>query len=130
MENTVPEEPEIIEIVLTPVPPDSVQSIRPDIVAVIEEKLHESGHGDLLTNGQISIEVEQTFPTDAETLAILVTLGTMAKDTYKELILPLLKRRYGVEEKPREKKSNKKDAGKKKEQASEADNEDESTDQG
>ncbi len=97
------EEPEIIELVITPIPPDTIQSVKQEIVPLVEAQLRENGLDVLLADGHFKMQTEQTFPTDAETLAIIAIVGPMAKDTYKELILPLLKRHFGVEAKPRQK---------------------------
>jgi len=106
----MPEPLEVIEVELTPIPPDTVSSVKEELIPLIEATLREAGKEDLLSPEYIQIEVEKTFPTDAAIIVILTLLTSMALETYKELILPAWKRRYEVKQRLKDK--NKKMTGK------------------
>ena len=99
------EMPEVIELELAPIPPDTVASVKEDILPWIEAVLQEADQGELLSSGQIQVEIEKTFPTDAAIIVGITLLSGIALETYKELILPALKRRLKVRQKSRRKKN-------------------------
>jgi len=100
--------PEVIELELTPIPPDTIASTKEELMPLIEATLREAGRGDLLSEEHIQIQVEKTFPTDAAIIVGLTLLSGIASETYKELILPALKRRFKLRKKPKGKKKSKK----------------------
>lgn len=100
----MPEPPEVIELELTPIPPDTIASAKEELTPLIEATLREAGREDLLSEEHIRVQVEKTFPTDAAIVVGLTLLTGIALETYKELILPRLKRRFEVKEKSRRKK--------------------------
>lgn len=106
----MPETPEVIELELTPIPPDTIASAKADLMPLIEATLREAGRSDLLSDGQIHIQVEKTFPTDAAIIVGLTLLSQLAVETYKGLILPKLKQRFEVKQKSKRKKTGKRKA--------------------
>lgn len=88
-----------IELELVPVPPDTVASVKEDITPLIASILRDGGHEQLLSDGQMQVQVEQTFPTD-EIIKIGVTLlSSLAIEVFKSLILPKLKSKLEVRQK-------------------------------
>lgn len=100
---------EVYELELEPIPPDTIASSKAEIMPLIEKTLRDSGRDDLLSEGQINIQIEKTFPNDLVILIALVLLSDIALETYKELILPILKKRFKVKEKSKKQKKKKKD---------------------
>jgi hypothetical protein len=86
------------ELRLTPVPPDTAASVREDVMSVIEAALRDAGKEGFLAQKQMEVEVEETFPMDPITLIAITLLSNMAFETYKQVVLPALKRRFGVQE--------------------------------
>lgn len=101
------ETPEVIELELTPIPPDTIASAKAELIPLIEATLHEAGREDLLSENNIQIQVEKTFPTDAAIIVGLTLLSGIALETYKQLILPKLKERFEVRQKSKRKTKNK-----------------------
>lgn len=87
---------EVVELELTPIPPDTTASAKEELMSLIETTLREAGRANLLSDGHIQIQAEKTFPTDAAIIIVLTLLSELALETYKELILPILKQRYEV----------------------------------
>lgn len=100
----MPETPEVIELELTPIPPDTIASAKEELMSLIEATLREAGLEDLLSEEHIQIQIEKTFPTDAAIIVGLTLLSGIALETYKGLILPRLKKRFQVKERSRRKK--------------------------
>ena len=101
-------EPEYIELTIQPIPPDTLSSVKADLLPTIEATLREAGQEQLLTEEQIQIEVEQTFPTDEVVVVGFTLLSGIALETYKEIILPTLKKRFRAWQKRRRKIKRKK----------------------
>lgn len=86
---------EVLE--LAPIPPHTVESLHAEIQSNIEEMLRENGKEDLLTSGQISVDVAENIPMDAEVIHVTLTLlSGVALETFRQVILPWLKRKYEV----------------------------------
>jgi len=86
---------EVLEVV--PIPPKTVASVKAEIQSHIEELIRENGQGDLLESGQISVDVAETMPINAEVLHVTLTLASgVALEVFKQVILPWLKRKYEV----------------------------------
>lgn len=96
------EEPQYIELIIEPIPPDTISSAKAEILPAIKDALQEAGQEQLLDEEQIKIEVEQTFPTDEVIVVGFMLLSGMALATYKEIILPELKRRFKAWQKRRQ----------------------------
>jgi len=96
-------EPEYIELTIQPIPPDTISSVKADLLPTIEAALREAGQEQLLTKGQIQVEVEQTFPTDQVIVVGLTLLSGIALETYKEIVLPRLKKRFRTRQKQKRK---------------------------
>jgi hypothetical protein len=67
--------PRIIELELAPIPPYTVDSAKDELLPLIQEALRDAGASDLLTNGEIQVEVRQTFPTSI-VIDIAITIGS------------------------------------------------------
>jgi hypothetical protein len=95
---------EVIEFELIPIPPDTVASVKEELMPLIEATLREAGQSHLLSDEHIQIEFEQTAPIDNQTLFVVLTfLSAAALETYK-LILKRIDERYPVKKKSRTKK--------------------------
>lgn len=95
---------ESIELELEPIPPDTIASSKAELASIIQQVLQEAGKDELLQNGEIDIQVEKTFPTDAAIIVGLTFLSGVALETYKVLILPALKKRFAVKERSKSRK--------------------------
>lgn len=96
---------ESFELELEPIPPDTIASSKAELMSIIQQVLKEVGKDNLLSDGQIDIQVEKTFPTDAAIVVGLTFLSGAALETYKALVLPALKKRFAVRERPKSKKT-------------------------
>ena len=104
---------EVIELLIEPIPPDTVDTIREELPTLVREALIEAGQEDLLTTGQIEIQFEKGVPIDwielsriAAGAGIKATFGLlsgMALKTFEAIVLPRLKKRVKVWEKQRRK---------------------------
>jgi hypothetical protein len=92
---------ESIELELEPIPPDTIASSKAELTSIIQKALQEAEQDDLLSNAQINIQVEKTFPTDAVIVVGFTFLSGVALETYKALVLPALKKRFAVRERPK-----------------------------
>ena len=95
-------EAEYIELIIEPIPPDTISSVKAEILPTIKNALREAGQGQLLDEKQIKVEVEQTFPTDEVIVVGFTLLSGIALVTYKEIILPELKKRFKAWQKRRQ----------------------------
>ena len=98
---------EVVELILKPIPPDTVASVKAEVLSYIQAVLKEQGRDELLANGQIIVEVEKTFPTDQVVNLGLTLLSSLALETFKAIILPKLKERFETKRKRRKGKGKK-----------------------
>jgi len=84
--------PEHIELTIVPIPPDTLASVKAELEQNIEAALRDAGRESLLAEGQIQIEIEQTFPTDQVIVVGITLLSGMALETFKAIVLPHLKK--------------------------------------
>jgi hypothetical protein len=96
--------PEKIELVVAPIPPDTLATVRAELEQEIVVALRETGHEDLLASGQIQVEIEQAFPTDAAIIVGLTLLSGMALEVFKATVIPRLKKRFEVKQQPKQPK--------------------------
>ena len=94
---------ESIELELEPIPPDTIASSKAELMSIIRKILQEVGKDDLLSNDQMKIQLEKTFPTDAVIVVGFTFLSGVALETYKVLVLPALKKRFAVRERAKSK---------------------------
>ena len=94
----------VIELELTPIPPDTIASGKAEIMAIIEASLREHQQTQILSDEQLLVSVEKTFPTDAVIIVGLTFVSSLAIETYKAIILPALKRRFEVRQRSKRKK--------------------------
>lgn len=90
--------PKQIELVIAPIPPDTLASVQAELEQEIEAALRESGHEDLLTSGQIQVEVEETFPINEVIIVGLMLLSDIAVEVFKATVIPRLKKRFEVKQ--------------------------------
>lgn len=67
--------PQIIELELAPIPPYTVDSAKDELLPLIQAALRDAGEEDLLTSGEIKVEVRQTFPTSI-VIDIAIAIGS------------------------------------------------------
>jgi len=101
-------DPEYVELTIQPIPPDTVSSVKAELLPAIEAALREAGQEQLLAEGQIQVEIEKTFPTDQVIIVGLTLLSQVALETFKEVVLPRLKKRHRVRQKRKGKSGRKK----------------------
>ncbi len=77
----MPEVSEIIQLELTPIPPDTVASAKTELMPLIETALREAGRSDLLSDEHIQIQIEKTYPTDEVIIVGLALLSGIALET-------------------------------------------------
>jgi hypothetical protein len=95
---------EVIELEIVPIPPDTIASGKEEILLIIESLLRDGGQGKLLDDGKVQVQVEQTFPTDEIIKIGLSLLSAAAMEAFKALILPGLKRKFEVRQRPKSKR--------------------------
>lgn len=66
---------------IQPIPPDTLSSVKAELLPTIEAVLREAGQERLLAEGQIQVEVEQTFPTDEVVVVGFGLLSGIALET-------------------------------------------------
>jgi len=98
-----PEEAKYLEVTIEPIPPDTISSAKAEILPLIEAALRETGREQLLTDGQMQIEIERTFPTDEVIVIGFTLMSGIAFETYKAIVLPVLKKRFRAWQKQRRK---------------------------
>ena len=95
---------ETIELEISPISPDTIDSCKAEILPYIETRLREAGRDNMLSEEHMNIEMEKTFPTDAAIKIVITLLSGMALETYKSIIIPAMKKRFNIKEKPKQKK--------------------------
>lgn len=85
---------EEIELVIEPVPPDTVDDVKAMIEPLVRQSLEANGQGYLLDTGEIAFGLEQTFPTDAAVTALFYLASGIAVKTFEVTLLPEIQRKY------------------------------------
>jgi hypothetical protein len=80
---------------ISPIPPDTTSSVRASFHELVSQAMAEAGQESLLEDGKLSVAVEQPFP-GSEILVAIIT--GIAVETFKEVVLPKLKRRLDIRE--------------------------------
>lgn len=104
---------EQIELAIRPIAPQTVETLKQQFVSDIRGALQEAGREDLLSEGHIQITDERTFPVDQLILIGISLASQIAIETYKQIVLPRLRRRYSIEEKNTGKEEKKADTNEK-----------------
>lgn len=91
---------EFIELELRPIPPDTVASVKQEVVPLIEQALRSHGPAQLLPQPQVLVELQRTFPTNEAIVVGLTFLAGVGLETYK-FILDVLRERFEVQERTR-----------------------------
>jgi len=92
---------EIIELAIRPIPPDTVASIKEEILSEIEAVLKEKGQEKLLVGEDLKPEVEKTFPIDQIVILVIKAATPIAVWAVNEIVIPKLREKYGVDRKKR-----------------------------
>jgi hypothetical protein len=103
---------QVVSLAIRPFRPDTVDTVRSELTPMIEKALREHGREDLLIKGQIKIEIEKSLPLDQTMVYVIITIVTgvitdITAETFKEIVIPKLKKRFDVEEKNRVQDKNK-----------------------
>jgi hypothetical protein len=85
---------EEIELVIEPVPPDTVDSVKAALEPLIRQRLEATEQVHLLDEEGIVLDLEQTFPTDAAVTALLYLASGIALKTFEATLLPEIQRKY------------------------------------
>jgi hypothetical protein len=99
---------EVIMLELIPIPPDTIASGKEEIQEFIETELRKAGVNHLLSDNHISIQIEQTFPTDQAIVVGITLLSGIALETFKTIVLPALKRKFEVKQRTQRSKKTRK----------------------
>ena len=86
-----------VELEIRPIPPDTVSSVRESFDEIVDAALAETGQTDLRRGGGVAVDLEQPFPGSEILIAIV---SGIAIETFKEVVLPVLKRRLSIQERP------------------------------
>lgn len=105
---------ETIELLVAPIPPDTVATVKAEVALTIRGILEESGQANLWEDGEIKVEVEKTLPLEEQLVIVGVQLlSTVAVETFKAIVLPKLQKRFEVKKRKSKKKKAKKSSKKK-----------------
>jgi hypothetical protein len=85
---------EEIELVIEPVPPDTVDSVKAALEPLVRQSLEAAGQTHLLDEGDITLDLEQAFPSDAAVTALLYLASGIALKTFEATLLPDIQRKY------------------------------------
>ncbi len=103
-EHVQEEETDYVDLWITPIPPDTVATVKTEIRSVIRQILEENGQIQLWDGKEIRVSVESTLGLGEQLVVVGVTLlSGMALETYKAIVIPELKKRFKLQEKPRKK---------------------------
>lgn len=91
-----------VELIIKPIPPDTVSSAKAELRPIIEDALRECGHEELLAGKEFEFEVERTFPTDEVIKAAFTLLTGIALKVFEAVVVPRLKKRFEVKEEKRQ----------------------------
>jgi hypothetical protein len=85
--------PKMIELELIPKSPDTIDTVKQELMPRVREALRESGHEDLLARGEIVVEIEQTLTLQEELIAVGVTFLTkIAAKVFERDVLPVIEK--------------------------------------
>lgn len=96
-----------IELLIQPIPPDTISTLKEELVENINKEMKEKGFSN---QEGLEVTIERTLPF-AEGVALGLVIRCVTKitwDVYKEVILPLLKRKYKIIEEKESKRTTKK----------------------
>ncbi len=89
----------VFKLKITPVPPQTTESIRQEVVPLVEEALRENGQETLLSNGEIQITFGENFPlltTEQIVLVIIQGATSGAISAIATYVLKKLEERFVV----------------------------------
>ena len=99
---SISERPQYIELIIEPIPPDTVSSTKAKILPFIKDAMQRAGQEQMLDEEKILAEMEQTFPTDEVIIVGFTLLSGIALATYEKIILPELKKHFKTKQKRRQ----------------------------
>lgn len=109
-----PQRAEKIELLVAPIPPDTVATVKAKVASVIRDILKESGQANLWEDGEIKVEVEKGLSLEEQLVVVGVQLlSALAAKTFEIIVLPKLQKRFEVKKRKRKKKKAKKSSKKK-----------------
>lgn len=86
-----------IQLEITPLPRAKLSTTEQELLPLIEGAIRNQGQGALLDNGELKIQIPQTFPAGTTVTVIVVTyLCKAAYDVVKKVVIPVLQKKYGV----------------------------------
>jgi hypothetical protein len=88
-----------IQLEIEPIPPDTISTVKPEIVPLIEKVLRESGRTELLQTNQFQVNIEKNFPSAEIVVVGLTFLTNIALEAFKELVLPEMKKHWKIKQK-------------------------------
>jgi len=104
-EHGEPSSAEYVELLVAPIPPDTVATVKAEIVPIIQQILEEDNKSRLWEEGEIQVEVEKTLSLEEQLVVVGVQLVTaMAAKTFEVLVLPKLKKRFEVKKRKSKRK--------------------------
>jgi hypothetical protein len=87
-----------VELLVRPFSYQDTATIKDQFEKEVRAALRESEQEKLLDEGQISVEIQQDFAMEGVVLVGLTFLSQIAVETYKQIILPKLRKRFSLEE--------------------------------
>jgi hypothetical protein len=97
--------PQVIELEVAPIPPDTVATVREELLPLIEATLREAGQEKLLEQGELKVEIEPALTVEEEAIIVVITfLSLMSLETYKAILEVWIKKHFYVKKRRRSKR--------------------------
>jgi len=94
-EKTDPGATGYMEFLVAPIPPDTVATVKSEIVPFTRQILEESGQAGLWDEGKIQVEVEKALSLEEELVVVgIQLLTTLAAKAFETLVLERWKERF------------------------------------
>jgi hypothetical protein len=102
-QNEMPESlPLVIELEVAPIPPDTVATVREELLPLIEATLRKAGQENLLDQGELKVEIEPALTVEEEAIIVVLNfLSLMALATYKAILEFEIKKHFAVRKRRR-----------------------------
>jgi hypothetical protein len=97
--------PQVIELEVAPIPPDTVATIREELLPLIEATLRKAGQEKLLEQGELKVEIEPALTVEEESIIVVLTfLSLMSLETYKAILEFEIKKYFAIRKRRRPKR--------------------------
>jgi hypothetical protein len=97
--------PQVLELEVAPIPPDTVATVREELLPLIEVTLRKAGQEKLLEQGELKVEIEPALTVEEEAVIVVLTfLSLMALETYKAILEFEIKKYFAVKKHRRTKR--------------------------